>query len=136
MAKYLLHTNHLAKALEPGAVSRALHEALLAGHRVSTCVPVICETEVGIRQTRNRERNQLALLKLTKRLRIWPVDLSLFPIYADIRLETKSQGRHLSQIDIMIAAIARQQQAILLTADRDFDALPDLACEDWLATST
>ncbi len=28
--------------------------------------------------------------------------------------------------------LARQQRTILLTTDRDFKALPDIRCEDWI----
>ena len=33
----------------------------------------------------------------------------------------------------MIAALCRQQGLTLLTADRDFEALPDIRVENWLA---
>jgi len=33
----------------------------------------------------------------------------------------------------MLAALCRQQRLILLTTDRDFEALPDIRVENWLA---
>jgi tRNA(fMet)-specific endonuclease VapC len=89
---------------------------------------------VGIRQTANRQRNERALTKLLDELRVWPIDLTLIPIFADIRAELRAQGRAMSQIDIMIAAVTRQQRAILLTTDRDFEALPDIKCENWVSS--
>ncbi len=41
----------------------------------------------------------------------------------------------LSQMDMMLAALARQQKLVLLTTDRDFEALPDLAIENWIVYS-
>jgi predicted nucleic acid-binding protein len=37
-----------------------------------------------------------------------------------------------NQVDMMQAALARQMRLTLLTADRDFNALPELPTENWL----
>ena len=44
----------------------------------------------------------------------------------------KRRGRVLSQVDIMLAALCREMDPILVTTDRDFAALPWLKVEDWL----
>jgi tRNA(fMet)-specific endonuclease VapC len=135
MIRYLLDTNHLGHAISAdSSVQQRLQAALLAGHRFGTCVPALCEVEVGIRQTARRQANERRLRELIAELRIWPVDLSLISVFADIRGELKNKGRVMSQIDIMVAAIARQQSAVLLTTDRDFESLPDIACENWVET--
>jgi predicted nucleic acid-binding protein len=41
-------------------------------------------------------------------------------------------GRVLSQVDMMLAALARQMGLILLSSDRDFEDLPGLSVENWL----
>jgi predicted nucleic acid-binding protein len=43
-------------------------------------------------------------------------------------------GRALSQVDIMLAALARYMDATLLTTDNDFRALADIKTEDWMTT--
>ena len=49
------------------------------------------------------------------------------------KLDTaKRLGRVLSQVDMMLAALARQQRLALLTTDRDFEAPSDLAVENWV----
>jgi len=45
----------------------------------------------------------------------------------------KRRGRALSQVDIMLAALARQMKLTLVTSDQDFDALPDIATANWLS---
>jgi predicted nucleic acid-binding protein len=40
------------------------------------------------------------------------------------------QGRVLSQVDMMLAALARQHRLTLLTTDRDFEVLTDLRLEN------
>jgi predicted nucleic acid-binding protein len=41
-------------------------------------------------------------------------------------------GRALSQIDMMLAALARQHDLIVPTTDRDFEAITDLRVENWV----
>ena len=46
-------------------------------------------------------------------------------------LSLRRLGRVLSQVDMMLAALARQQKLTILTTDRDFEALTDLNVENW-----
>jgi tRNA(fMet)-specific endonuclease VapC len=50
----------------------------------------------------------------------------------DSYIELRRQGRVLSQVDMMLATLARQYKLIVLTTDRDFEALSDLAVENWV----
>jgi tRNA(fMet)-specific endonuclease VapC len=133
MARYLLDTNHLSSALDDhSAVRERIYQALRSGHRLGTCVPVLCELETGIAQTQWRERNRRILSTLLLRIRVWPLEASVAPLYAEIYLDLRSRGRVLSQVDMLLAALARSMKATLLTSDRDFEALPDLRVENWL----
>jgi predicted nucleic acid-binding protein len=88
---FLVDTNHLSALINP--VSR-LRERLFQEHRTGgrfrSCVPVICEVEVGIQDSSHAESYRRA-------------------------------------------AIARYTKWTLLTSDRDFEALPDLRTENWVA---
>lgn len=44
---------------------------------------------------------------------------------------TKAKGRQLSDIDLLIAAVAVRLNAILVTNDNDFEALPAVIRENW-----
>jgi predicted nucleic acid-binding protein len=46
--------------------------------------------------------------------------------------ELRAKGRVLSQVDMTLAALARRMQLVLLTTDRDFEALPDVQVENWV----
>jgi predicted nucleic acid-binding protein len=63
--------------------------------------------------------------------RSWPIDLKTARIYGDVYTELRRRGRVLSQVDIMVAALARQMKLTVLTTDLDFAALPDIRTEDW-----
>ena len=44
----------------------------------------------------------------------------------------RRKGPVVSQVDMMLAALGRQHKLTILTADRDFEALPDLHVENWI----
>jgi predicted nucleic acid-binding protein len=46
-------------------------------------------------------------------------------------MELRRSGRVLSQVDIMVAALARQMKLTILTTDGDFEALSDIEMADW-----
>lgn len=133
MAGYLLDTNHLTAALKPGSpVRERIRAAKGRGVRVGVCVPALCELQVGAQQVQHVAEYLKALSRLLAQLRIWPLDGETARLYGEIYLQLRSRGRVLSQVDMMQAALARQMRPTLLTADRDFNALPELPTENWL----
>lgn len=109
MARYLLDTNHLSLAVkQDSVVAQRIFEARLAGIRLGTCLPVLCETEAGIRQVRHKSKYRRDLNQLLGQIRIWPMDLETTRHYGDIYYDLRRRGRVLSQVDIMVAALARQ----------------------------
>jgi predicted nucleic acid-binding protein len=52
--------------------------------------------------------------------------------YVEIFKELRKRGRVLSQVDMILASLARQQDLTIATTDRDFEALPDIRTENWL----
>ncbi len=133
MLGYLLDTNHLGEALRPHSrVRPRVDQARAAGVRCGTIIPALCELEAGIRQTAHVQRNRSALARLLRDLRVWPMDLETTRLYGEIHVRLRQQGRSLSKVDLMLAAICLQLGLTLLTTDRDFEALPDLRREDWM----
>ena len=123
MSAYLLDTNHVGMAVNRASVvGQRIFQARLAGVRLGTCVPVLCEIEAGMRQVRRKLKYRRDLNHLLRQLRLWPIDLKTARIYGDLYMELRRRGRVLSQVDIMIAALARQMKLTILTTDRDFEA--------------
>jgi tRNA(fMet)-specific endonuclease VapC len=96
-----------------------------------TCHPVLCELHAGIQQTRNPAKTHAELNQLLKRVRVWPLELASCQIYGVVFNELARAGRVLSQVDMMLASLARQHSLTLLTTDLDFTALPDIRTENW-----
>jgi tRNA(fMet)-specific endonuclease VapC len=131
---YLLDTNHLSKAVSSGSlVQRTIAELRASGLKIGTCVPVLCEIEAGIQQVRQPDEYRRDLDAVLRQVRIWPIDRSTARIYGEIWIDLKRRGRILSQVDMMLAALARQMNLTLVSSDQDFVALPDIATVNWLS---
>jgi predicted nucleic acid-binding protein len=68
----------------------------------------ICELETGIQQTRDPDAYRRRLKHLLSHVRTWPIDHQIARLYGQVYLELKRQGRALSQVDMMLAALARR----------------------------
>lgn len=133
MASFLLDCNHLSESIQ--RVSRLrdqIQQARKQGEIFGTCIPVLCELEAGVQQTANppEYRRRLTLLNFVS---LWPLDERTAQTYGSVFNELRRQGRVLSQVDMILAALARQGKLTVLTSDNDFVALPDIKTEDWLA---
>jgi len=133
MPDYLLDCNHLSAALRKvSPVRERIHQGRRAGHRFISCYPVLCELEVGIQQTAQPEENRRRLAQLLRHVRLWTLDGETARLYGAVYIELRRQGRVLSQVDMMLVALARQHKLAVLTTDRDFEALTDLRVENWV----
>jgi tRNA(fMet)-specific endonuclease VapC len=94
---------------------------------------VLCELETAIQNSSRPASCYHHLNTLLAHIRLWPVDRDIARIYGELYLDLARRGRILSHVDIVLAALARQLNLILLTTDRDFEALPDLRTENWLS---
>jgi tRNA(fMet)-specific endonuclease VapC len=133
MAGFLLDTNHLGEALRPvSRVRDRLGQLRMMGVRVGTCVPVLCELEAGFPAGERGEVFRRALHRLLNRVRLWPLEREVARLYGEIFQDLRNRGRVLSQVDMVLAALARQMDVTLATTDLDFEALPDIRAESWL----
>jgi tRNA(fMet)-specific endonuclease VapC len=130
---YLLDTNHLGNAIDASsAVRERITELRGGGRKVGTCVPVLCEIEAGIQQVRYPEVYRRNLERLLRQVRIWPIGVATAHGYGVIHQDLKRRGRVLSQVDMMLAALALEMELTLVTSDQDFDTLSAIQKENWL----
>ncbi len=132
MPAYLLDTNHISMAVNRASVvAQQIFSARLEGTRLGTCLPVLCEIEAGLQQVRRPAKYRSDLNQLLLQLRVWPIDLETARIYGELYVELRRRGRVLSQVDIMVAALARQLKLTILTTDHDFKAVANIRTADW-----
>lgn len=103
---------------------------------LGTCIPVLCEVEAGIQHVKHPVAYYADLRHVMRLVRVWPLDLTTARLYGEIHSDLRRRGRALSQVDMMLAALARQMALTLVTADRDFEALPDIPTENWSVPSS
>ncbi len=133
MQGFLIDNNHMSAAIRRvSKIRERIAQSHRAGHRLGTCFPVLCELEAGIQQTRDPAGYRRRLDHLLGDVRLWPIDHQVTRVYGQVYLELERRGRALSQVDMMLAALARLMNLTLLTSDRDFEALPDIRTENWL----
>lgn len=134
MKAYLLDTNQLSNTFcTPSPVRVRIEQCRRRGLRVGTCIPVICELGAGFGGGLHGARNRRFLDRILKEVRIWPIGRKTAQIYGQLFFDLRSRGRSLSQVDLMLAALAIDLGVTLATSGRDFEAVPGLVVEDWLA---
>src|SRR5262245_22211585 len=131
MNRYLLDTNHVSEAIRPKSELRPkLHEARKNGHILGTCVPALGEIEAGILQTADPDGYRRRLRQLRTQVRLWPLEEPIARQFGEFFIELRRQGKVISQVDLILAALCRHMNLILLSTDTDFDALPDIRREN------
>lgn len=136
MAGFILDTNHLSPALlRVSEIRDRIHQFRRTGHRFGTCIPVLCELEVAIQQTNRPESCRRYLSQVRKVVRLWPVDRETVQLFGELSLYLRRRGRILSHVDIVLAAMAKHMNLTLLTADKDFEGLPEIRKENWLSSA-
>jgi tRNA(fMet)-specific endonuclease VapC len=133
MKRYLLDTNHIGEAVgQVSTVRDRIQHMQRQGSIFGICGPVLCELLVGVVLRKDAANSRRRLDGLLQIVRLWPVDLAIADRYSEVYHELQKAGRALSQVDIILAAMARELNATLLTTDKDFQALPDIQKENWL----
>ena len=130
-SRYVLDTNTLSKLIKtpPESLVTRLHAESNSTLLISEAV--VYEIERGLfklnatRQlTRFRER-------ILTNFTVIPVDLAHWRAAAELWADAARRGRALSDIDLLIAALALRFDAIIVTTDQDFAAFPSLHIENW-----
>jgi len=81
--------------------------------------PIIAELRYGTRGDRGRG----VVLDLARAVRRAPVDLDTWIACGDLGRTWRTQGRTLSVVDCLIAAVAARDGLLLWTLDEDFEPL-------------
>jgi tRNA(fMet)-specific endonuclease VapC len=130
---WLLDTNaciHLMKLREP-LVSR-VHEVGPGALAVST---ITCaELWYGAAKSRHPQRNRAEQDVLLQPFRVLDFDGAAADRYASIRAHLAKAGKPIGDRDLMIAATAlANRMGVVTNNTREFDRVPGLRVEDWMA---
>lgn len=88
----------------------------------------------GVFRSRDPDRAAEGVAGLCARLTVLPFADEDARTYGEIRSHLQANGRIIGPMDLLIAAHARRRNLVLVTnSRREFDRVPDLQVEDWLA---
>ena len=112
---YMLDTDtasYFIKGRHPAVAVKV--QALLPS---TLCISVITRAELvyGLKKLPTNQRLQLSARRFLKMVRVLPWDVAASDWYADIRHELTRSGKTIGDRDIMIAAHAVSQEAVLVT---------------------
>jgi tRNA(fMet)-specific endonuclease VapC len=131
--RYLLDANHLSPLvtlIHP--LRQRVLDRIIANDQFFVSVPVITETLFGFHGTARAAANFQEWSSLRNRMGFMHVNEQDAVNAARLRSELRQRGRQLTVLDALIAAIALRAKLILLTTDRDFDAVPGLQIQNWI----
>ena len=132
-SRFLLDTDTLSHVIRTpqGQVARRLAEAGEAS--VLTSIVVACELRFGARKKGSAVLSE-RVEQLLGSLEVAPLEQGVDAIYAEIRSTLESSGRTIGANDLLIAAHAIAQGAVLVSGNvREFRRVPGLDVTNWIA---
>jgi len=114
-------------------------EARLASatEEVGISAPVLGELFYGAMAGQQRDRNLARLREFLRLVTVCPFEAITAEIFGRIKAELRAIGRPTGDTDAMIAAIAREHDALFVTHNtRHFQHIPSLRLADWLEEET
>ena len=134
MAAYLLDTNHLSPFITlDHPLRQILIDRLQQGDTFSIAVPALTEFLFGIQTIPRAVLNIQEWQKYHNAFNYYDIRRDDAEQAATLQLELRRRGRQLHTVDALIAAIALRYNLILLTTDRDFQAVIGLAQANWVS---
>jgi tRNA(fMet)-specific endonuclease VapC len=133
MAGYLLDTNHISPLVTYGHPLRARILPLLqAEDPPAIPTPALTETLYGISLLPRAQQNLIEWDRLAPGFAYYDVTRQDAEHAARLQVALRRRGQQLATVDALIAVIALRNDLILLTTDRDFQAVPFIQVENWL----
>lgn len=129
---YLLDTNACIGLWQRKNLTVRNHFARHSPEDIALCSVVKAELLFGALRSEQKESNLQLLQKLFVPLHSFDFDDKAAEHYAQIRVDLTAQGNVIGANDLIIAAIARANNAILITHNTgEFGRVQGLLIEDW-----
>lgn len=131
--KFMLDTNVITAILKGNEETTKLAEKkTIAGDEVVINGMAYYEIKRGL--LASNATNQLRQFQTICRIYslIWLESQNIFDIASEIYASLKRRGEPIGDADILIASMALCNNAILVSADTDFNRIKDLKVENWL----
>lgn len=128
---YVLDTSIIGDRIKAhDSVSLRLASTITAGHQVYLCQPVYYEVMRGLIKVNATRKLQLFQKAIMPLLYWLPLNDSDWRQAAQFWADARNAGKQLSDVDLLIAALAHRINGIVVSSDDDFRALP-VRLENW-----
>jgi tRNA(fMet)-specific endonuclease VapC len=124
----ILDTNAVSAIL---AGDKRIQTFLPPGERQHLPVVVIAEYQFGMLGSKHRKKLERGFERLESQSIVLPSDRETADMYAAIRHGLKLRGRPIPEIDIWIAALARQHSLEIVSRDSHFDHVEGIRRISW-----
>ena len=132
MAQYLLDTNHVASLVTLGHPLRGrIAQQLEAGDTFAVHILIVAEMLYGIGILPRTQQNLAEWARLKSSFAWYIPDETDAERAAELQIALRRKGWQLETVDAFIAVTALRYDLILLTTDRDFQAVPELLRQNW-----
>jgi len=132
--KYLLDTNiciYLIKKQYPEILSKLLKVGF---DKIGISTITLAELEFGVANSTRSVEAQTALLEFILPFEVLDFGYNAASFYGRIRKELKDKGQPISDMDMLIAAIAMANELIVVTNnEKEFKRITGLKIENWKA---
>ncbi|UOG93959.1 MAG: type II toxin-antitoxin system VapC family toxin [Candidatus Thiothrix sulfatifontis] len=131
---YLLDTNTCIQFMNGTSQAVKRHFQQCSPGEIAVCSVVKAELLFGARHSQRVEANLQKLTLFFAPLASLPFDDRCAAEYAQIRADLTRQGKLIGPNDLLIAAIARTHDAVLVTNNtHEFERVTNLRLTDWQA---
>lgn len=129
--RYLLDTNTVSDLVRNPQGAVAERVKAIGETAVATSIIVAAELRFGAAK-RGSERVTWQLEAVLEVLTVLPLECPADAVYGGVCARIERLGRPMGANDLLIAAHAIAAGCTLVTDDRAFEQIPDLALENWL----
>ncbi|MGJ3502191.1 tRNA(fMet)-specific endonuclease VapC (plasmid) [Piscirickettsia salmonis] len=131
---YMLDTNiciYLIKQ-KPRSYYERLMEVEKSRHILAISSIVLSELQFGVARSQHQRKNQEAINTLVNKLEVLPYEEKAAKYYGDLRTNLQRKGTVIGGNDMIIAAHALSEKAVLVTHNtKEFQRVEHLELEDW-----
>ena len=130
MTRYMLDTHTVSHLLRshPTVTARVLKVPM-----ASLCISAITQGELlfGLAKRPSAKTLHIAVREFLRRVDSLPWDSAVAESYGPVRARMAGVGKVLAPLDMLIAAHALSESAVLVTSDQAFRQMAGLKIEDW-----
>jgi tRNA(fMet)-specific endonuclease VapC len=133
MTLYLLDTNHASAILTKNSLMLAKISEAIGSGSLGIAMPSVAELWFMVFNSQRVEQNTQETNELLEGLTRFDLDEDAAKEFGRVKAELRKAGRPIPDPDSQIAAIARVNNLVVLTADAHFGYVSNLKTENWLA---